>query len=200
MKFTEENIAWLNALLDDSLTKTKDKVKLAKLEDLKTKVTQLGEHTIEISIDETQIAHTNEVIQELEKVTNEYASQTDMSVLEIYDSLKKRLTSNLQFLSTYKDVFMSELNHIEDVLKKEIRIKIVKDIQYSEDVSFTQADKLVEKDPRYVQLKKEVDSISRIANRIKTKYDFYLKFWQMVFQSVSTASKEKYASRHNNDT
>lgn len=200
LTFTEENLTWLDSLVDEAMSRTDDKVKLVKMADMRTKLEKLGQEKLNVTITQMQIDETNQVIADLQLITDEYANQSDISALEIYDSTKKKITSKLQYLATYKDIFMDEANYLEEVFKKEVRIRLAMEIKESEGVSFTQADKLVDNDVRYTELRKDVYYVKRIANKIKTKYDFYMKLWQMVFQNVSTASKEKYASRHNNDT
>ena len=200
LSFTEENLVWLDSLVVEAMNRTKDEVKLVKMTDMRQKIEAIGQERLTVTITKEQIEETDTVISDLQTITDEYAKSTDISALELYDTTKKKITSKLQYLATYKDIFMDESNYLEDVFKKEVRIRLAMEIKESEGVSFTQADKLVDTDVRYTQLRSEVHYVKRIANKIKTKYDFYMKFWQMVFQSVSTASKERYASRHNNDT
>lgn len=203
--FTQENIDWAKALLSQAISKTQDKVKIEKLNSISEKLDRLGENPIKISIKEQDIIETNKVISELEIITNAYTRLSDISDVEQYDNIKKQMTSKLQYLSTYKDMFLNESSYLEDYLKKELRTRLIQDIMENDkDInnkkpSFTQADKLVDIDSRYLLVKEQVTRVSNLANTIKTKYDFYMKFWQMVFQSVSTASKEKYMSRVNND-
>lgn len=199
LSFTEENLSWLDSLIGEAMNRTEDKVKLAKMTGMRKKVLKLGQERLKVTITKQQIDETNAVMDDLQLITDTYTNQTDISALEMYDTTKKQITSKLQYLATYKDIFMDEANYLEEIFKKEIRIKLTMEIKESEGVSFTQADKLVDSDSRYTELRDDVYFVKRIANKIKTKYDFYMKFWQMVFQSVSTASKEKYASRHNND-
>ncbi|MCA9749043.1 MAG: hypothetical protein KC414_08050, partial [Romboutsia sp.] len=201
--FTQENIDWAKALLSQAISKTQDKVKIEKLNSISEKLDRLGENPIKISIKEQDIIETNKVISELEIITNAYTRLSDISDVEQYDNIKKQMTSKLQYLSTYKDMFLNESSYLEDYLKKELRTRLIQDIMENDkDInnkkpSFTQADKLVDIDSRYLLVKEQVTRVSNLANTIKTKYDFYMKFWQMVFQSVSTASKEKYMSRVN---
>lgn len=203
--FTQENIDWIKALIKQALGKTQDEVKKNKLESILTKVDRLGENPVRVTIKEQDITETNKVIEELEVITNNYSQLSDISDVNQYDTIKKDMTSKLQYLATYKDTFLNESSYLEDYLKKELRGRLIQDIMENhKDVnnkkpSFTQADKLVEIDARYLSIKEQVTRVSSLASMIKTKYDFYMKFWQMVFQSVSTASKERYMSKHNND-
>lgn len=200
LAFTDENLLWLDSLISEAMERTTDEVKLVKMEDMRKKVQAIGQERLDTSITQEQITDTNLVLSDLEAITNAYSMNTDISDLETYDKVKKQITGKLQYLATYKDIFLEETNYLEDVFKKEIRVRLTMAIKESEGVSFTQADKLVEGDVRYTELRKEIYYLKRLSTSIKNKYAFYMQFWQMVFQSVSTASKEKYASRHNNDT
>ena len=101
---------------------------------------------------------------------------------------------------TRKEEFATEAAYLDNYLKKEYRTTILKDITESRKdengkaTSVAQADKLVEIDARYLAVKKEIQKVSQLSDKIKTAYDFYMKMWQGVFQSVSTASKERFAS------
>lgn len=197
--FTEENIEWIAKLIEESVDRAGSEEKKIKLEHLKNKILALGEFKFDVKVTEQDLKGINEVLSDLEKLTATYSSLHDISALEEYDKIKKQFASKLEFLSTYKDILLDEVNYLDDLLKKEFRITIALNIKEEEGVSFTQADKMVEMDKRYTVLRGQVDSLSRIANKVKTKYDFYMKLWQMIFQNVSTASKEKYTSLNNND-
>lgn len=199
LEFTEENIDWLEKLIKQSIDKTNDELKKGKLNQLLNKISRLGEFKLKTSIEEKDLLEINNVIEDLEGLTLQYSNLHDISALEEYDKLKKTFSAKLQYLSTYKDILCDEVNYLDSTLRKEIRISIALNIKEEEGVSFTQADKMVEKDKRYTILRDQVDYVERIANKIKTKYSFYMQLWQMIFQNVSTASKERYASNNNND-
>ena len=197
VNFSEENLKWLNALVIQAKEKTSDVDKQQKLLDLSDKLEMLKNNMLPISIKEKDIKETKEVIEELEQLANKYSSLSDITSVPQYDEIKKQMANKLQYLSTYKDVFQDEATYLEEILKKEIKMNVVEDLVLVDKVSFTQAEKLVEKDKRYTILRDQVWSIKKLANNIKTKYDFHMKLWQMVFQSVSTASKEKHSATHN---
>ena len=110
------------------------------------------------------------------------------------------MTARLEFLMTCKDEFATQATYFEDYLIKQLRTTVLKDItetrkdENGKATSVAQADKLVEIDSRYLAVKKEIQKIVELSDSIKTAYDFYMKMWQGVFQSVSTASKERFAS------
>ena len=196
VNFSEENLTWLNALVLQAKEKTTDADKQNKLSDLSLKLLLLKDNMLSISIKEKDIKDTKEVMEELEALANKYSSLSDITSVQEYDTIKKQMSNKLQYLSTYKDNFQDEATYLEEILKKEIKMNVVEDLVLVDKVSFTQAEKLVEKDKRYTILRDQVWSIKKLANNIKTKYDFHMKLWQMVFQSCSTASKEKHAARY----
>lgn len=201
--FTSENIEWLQALIKQAETKAANKgeaIKVKKLQEIHDKVGKLIVGDIETKITEEKIGQIDRVLKELEYLTNLYTSIVDIGDIIQYDRIKKEMTAKLEFLMTRKDEFATEASYLDDYLKKQYRTTILKDITESRKdengkaTSVAQADKLVEIDARYLAVKKEIQKVSQLSDRIKTAYDFYMKMWQGVFQSVSTASKERFAS------
>lgn len=197
--FTEENIDWMAKLIEESIGRTNSEEKKIKLEHLKSKVLALGELKFTVNVSETDLKGISEVLLDLEGLTKSYSNLHDISDLEAYDKLKKQFASKLEYLATYKDILLDEVNHLDDILKKEMRIRLALNIKEEEGVSYSQADKMVDMDKRYTVPREQINNLERVANRVKTKYDFYMKLWQMIFQNVSTASKEKYTSANNSD-
>lgn len=197
--FTEENIDWMAKLIEESIGRTNSEEKKIKLEHLKSKVLALGELKFTVNVSETDLKGISEVLSDLEGLTKSYSNLHDISDLEAYDKLKKQFASKLEYLATYKDILLDEVNHLDDILKKEMRIRLALNIKEEEGVSYSQADKMVDMDKRYTVPREQINNLERVANRVKTKYDFYMKLWQMIFQNVSTASKEKYTSANNSD-
>lgn len=204
--FTSENIEWLQALIKQAETKAANKgeaIKVKKLQEIHDKVGKLIVGDIETKITEEKIDQINQVLKELEYLTKLYTSIVDIGDIIQYDRIKKEMTAKLEFLMTRKDELATEASYLDDYLKKQYRTTILKDITESRKdengkaTSVAQADKLVEIDARYLAVKKEIQKVSQLSDKIKTAYDFYMKMWQGVFQSVSTASKERFASSNN---
>lgn len=204
--FTDENITWLKALLDQAKGKAAVKgqaEKVRKIEELYEKVGNLIVGDIQTTITEEKVDRVNHVLKELEYLVSTYTKITDLGDLFQYDRIKKEMTARLEFLMTCKDEFATQASYLEDYLKKEYRTMILHDIsenrkdENGKSTSISQADKLVEIDARYLAVKKEIQKVSQLSDRIKTTYDFYMKMWQGVFQSVSTASKERFAGSNN---
>lgn len=201
--FTSENVEWLQALIKQAETKAANKgeaIKVKKLQEIHEKVGNLIVGDVETKITEEKIEQIDQVLKELEYLTKLYTSIADIGDIIQYDRIKKEMTAKLEFLMTRKEEFATEAAYLDNYLKKEYRTTILKDITESRKdengkaTSVAQADKLVEIDARYLAVKKEIQKVSQLSDKIKTAYDFYMKMWQGVFQSVSTASKERFAS------
>ena len=136
-----------------------------------------------------------EIINKLNQYAVYYSKISDTGDIVEYDKLKKEVIPYLQSLATYKALLQSEYDYLDDLVRKERRIQLVEKIKDEEGVSFTQADKLVEADARYAMLKKQLKAIRDIYYKVKTMYDFHLKVWEKIFQSVSTATKELHQNR-----
>lgn len=194
---------WIVALLEQAVTRTKDKEKQNKLKKIATNVKELGNTSLKITINEGDIAHVYELLQELEDIAISYSNSSDITDINVYDGFKKQITSKLEYLSTLKDAFKNQTLYLEDYLKKVYRIEIINDLMENhvdpnkKKPSFTQAKELVDADDRYIEVKEQVTIISNISTQIKTKYDFHMQILSAIVQSISTASKERQAAKLN---
>lgn len=127
---------------------------------------------------------------QLKELTAVYSRMADLHILQEYDTIKKSITSLLEYLSTLKDLLNNEVMFNEDVLKKEFKAQITKLLSEEQGVSLTQAEKLVYSDDRYSSQFRRLRPYVDYAQITKTKYDFYIRILQSITQSVSTASKE----------
>ena len=186
--FTEENVKWLKLLIEQAEGKAEAKgeaEKVTKLRELSRKVGGLVVEDVEVYITEEKVAQVHQVIKELQYLITKYGKITDIGDLAQYDLINE---------------FTFEASRLEDYLKKKLRTSILKEItetrkdENGKATSVAQADKLVEIDARYLSFKTEVQKIIELSDAIRSQYDFYMKMWQGVFQSVSTASKERFAS------
>lgn len=194
--FTQKEVEWISSLILKVEEETPSKESSLKLKTLREKVDKINRLNLNISISQEEVKNTTKVIQELDSLYKTYSNLSDIADLEQFDSLKKEITGKLVYLSTYRDLFINEVSYLDDVLRKEIRITLVMDIKEDEGCSFSQADKLVEKDLRYTNLRDTLYQYKAMSVRLKTKYDFYLKAWQMVFQSCSSAAKERAMAKY----
>lgn len=153
-----------------------------------------------LSVDETELLKVEISDYELEQIdtyTNacedlylQYA-KLDTNNLEELERIKKEFSSMLMYLSSYKDKLVNQASYIEDVFKKEVSIKLAKEIEGVENISFTQAEKKINLDERYNALRKKVSDLNFISSQLKTKYDFFSKVLPNIVQSISIAVKEK---------
>lgn len=201
--FTEENVKWLKLLIEQAEGKAEAKgeaEKVTKLRELSRKVGGLVVEDVEVYITEEKVAQVHQIIKELQYLITQYGKIADIGDLAQYDLIKKEMTVRLEFLMTCRNEFTFEASRLEDYLKKKLRTSILKEItetrkdENGKATSVAQADKLVEIDARYLSFKTEVQKIVELSDAIRSQYDFYMKMWQGVFQSVSTASKERFAS------
>lgn len=203
MELTSKNIKWLLYLIDNNSGKLKEEAK-PEMEELRTKLESIRDVEVPISITEDDIENAITLIEELRKISQEYSRNTDLSAVESYDVYKKQIAGKMATLSALKAKFLEQSGDLEDYLKNELRVNLILEIMRTEkdskgkSVSATFAKELVLADVRYINFKKKVRTVSNMANRIKSEFSFFMQLWQQVFQSVSTASKEKFASKNNN--
>lgn len=145
---------------------------------------------LEFNLDEDIFKEVEENLAQLKELTAVYSRMVDLHILQEYDTIKKRITSLLEYLSTLKDLLNNEVMFNEDILKKEFKAQITKLISEEQGVSLTQAEKLVYSDDRYSSQFRRLRPYVDYAQVTKTKYDFYIRILQSITQSVSTASKE----------
>lgn len=186
-------------LVQKAIPKVGDRPELkAELEDVVEKLQNDGGIHFKSSISSEDIEYVNELIQRLEEIVEEYVKTIDVNDIERLETSKKELTVNLMYLSTFKDKFLYEIEYLEDVFKKEIFSKLTSEISLKEGISYTQAEKKVNADERYMNLRKELSILKNTMSSIKTKYDFFIKMVQVIVQSISVAGKEHYSNRVSN--
>jgi len=164
-------------------------------EEIKKKLTSLINYNLPVSIKREDINTGYEVIKKLQELSNEYSRSAGLDDLEIYDRIKKEMIPYLSTLARVKDMLSLEYSYLNDYLKDEKRAEIIKRLVKEEGVSFTQAKEYAKTVDEYVEMRKNLHRLLQISQHFKTMYDFYMKVWQMVFQSVSTATKELFNSK-----
>lgn len=149
------------------------------------------------NITKDEIEKVNKIIEEMETLFENYV--TEIGVTDVYhlEEVKKELSMNLMYLSQLKDKFVTELDYVEDIFKKELLSRIASDIMTEEGISYTQAEKKVYADDTYVSLRDELKNLKVDVSTFKTKYDFFNKAIQSIIQSISIAGKEHYISKNN---
>ena len=168
---------------------------LEELEDIVSKCSESEEFSLELTISKEDIIYIYEVLERLEDLIKTYVENVEVNDIDSLESIKKHVSVNLMYISSFKDKLVYEVEYLEDVFKKEIFTKIAEEISMSQGVSFTQAEKKVHGDERYCDLRKQLYTLKTTMNFVKTKYDFFSKMVQVIVQSISVAGKEHYANR-----
>lgn len=197
MLLNKEQLRYLNRCIDKNielLDNEKDNQVIEKLGAIKELLNN-NEIVLSFSLPDNIFQEVNSCITKLEEYCKYYASLADLHVLSEYDIIKKETTVQLEYLATLKDMLNNEVNFNEDILKKEIKSKVVTLIVEETGCSVSQAEKLVFADVRYSSQLRALKPYADYAQITKTKYDFYMKMLQSVTQSVSTATKEMNASK-----
>lgn len=164
----------------------------------KMSVEETDNYTLPFNISEEDMTYAKEVIIRMEDIVERYVKKIDVNDIVALEEVKKELTAQLMYLSSYKDKFLYEIEYMEEVFKKEIFSKITHEISFKTGISYTQAEKKVNADERYNNLRQQVIQAKIFMSTIKTKYDFFSKMIQVIVQSISVAGKEHYANRVSN--
>lgn len=168
---------------------------IAELNGIVDKMSIEEDYSLSLNIPQEDMEYASSVIERMKEIVRRYVTKTDVNDLVGLEEIKKELAAQLMYLSSYKDKFIFEIEYMEDVFKKEIFAKITGEISLKEGVSYTQAEKKVNADVRYTDLRKQVNEAKIYMTTIKTQYDYFSKMLQVIVQSVSVAGKEHYSSR-----
>jgi len=147
--------------------------------------------TVKTNISNDMIEKCQKVLRDLSEISKQYSSELDITNLQFYDTLKKKVSANLEFLSTYKYIIISEYDRLEVIIKKERRHEFLLEIMKSKKLSYSRSDREVEIHEEYMSDKELLLKINKLKNMIINKYSFYSKLLESIRQSISTASKEK---------
>lgn len=199
MKLTLSEREKIVKLVEQAIPKVRDRPDvLTELEGIVDKMSVSDEFSLALNISEEDMTYATEVIGRMEKLVSRYVNELDVNDIYGLEEVKKELTVQLMYLSSYKDKFLYEIEYMEDVFKKEVFAKLTQEISLKEGVSYTQAEKKVNADERYSNLRREVVEANIFMGTIKTKYDFFSKIIQVIVQSISVAGKEHYSNRVSN--
>ena len=140
-------------LVNQAISKVGDRPEvLEELEDIVFKCSESEEFSLELTISKEDIIYIYEVLGRLEDLIKTYVENVEVNDIDSLESIKKHVSVNLMYISTFKDKLVYEVEYLEDVFKKEIFTKIAEEISMSQGVSFTQAEKKVNADERYCDL------------------------------------------------
>ena len=190
----------IKLLVSQAISKVGDRPEvLEELEDIVSKCSESDEYSLELTISKEDILYIYEVLGRLEELIKTYVENVEVNDIDSLENIKKHVSVNLMYISSYKDKLVYEVEYLEDVFKKEIFTKIADEISGTQGISFTQAEKKVNGNERYCDLRKQLYTLTTTMNFVKTKYDFFSKMVQVIVQSISVAGKEHYSSRVNNN-
>lgn len=198
---THKEAEWLIALVKEASGRTTSAPKVTALNNLVEKLGFLHSSIPPLSSSVENIEEAKQLLEKLHDLNMLYSQNSDMTSIEEYDNLKKEFSGSLDYLATLKDSFKIDAEFLEDYLKKELRSVISEDLRLAweangEKLSVAQANTLVEIDTTYLNVKKQYQLLYRWATELDTKYKLYMQVWQMVFQSVSTASKARFTQQN----
>ena len=157
-----------------------------------------NEYVLHLNLPEEEMVYAMEVIKRMEEIFENYVRKIDVNDIVSLEEAKKELSVQLMYLSSYKDKFLYQIEYMEDVFKKEMFAKLTQEISTRDGISYTQAEKKVNADSRYAELRKQIVEANTFMSQVKTKYDFFAKMIQVIVQSISVAGKEQYSARVTN--
>ena len=197
--FTTEEINIIKLLLESNLKKVEAKPEIKTLmESSIEKIEDSLKVTLPISITKEEIVRVQTLVSSIEDNIKKYVALTGGANLQILETLKKKITGEMAYLSSFRDKFIYEIEFIEVVFKKEVFSKLVQEIVSTTGTSVTQAEKVVNIDDTYMRLRRDVHNMKQLMGNLKTKYSFFEKALQMITQSVSVAGKEMHNAKMDN--
>lgn len=154
-----------------------------------------------IHYSEAELRACQEIMRELAALDTEFNTSQDISDLEFYVGLQKKMNGFLLSFSTH----YSKLKSKKDILerkRKEWKSKIITYISKDslipdEDgnvnkISINQAEKLVDGDERYIYICTDIlDKLMSYINTVDTKFWHHTETLKMIHQSVGIARGEK---------
>lgn len=190
--FTQENVRWITALLDEASTRTSNEEKATKLKALEAKVRGVLSPSSFIRTTDKDLESLGATMKALEDLRNEYSAIHDLEAIVLYERIKKEMAGHLEYLATLKETLWVDSLMYEDYFKKELRSSLINKIFEETDgkkLSMAAAEKKVELLEEYQHHKQQFFSLQRLALEVRTKYSFYIDLWKMVMQSCSYASR-----------
>ncbi len=150
---------------------------------------------------ESELKSCQEIMRELRSLDEEFNTSTDISDLEFYVGIQKRMNGFLLSLSTH----YSKLKSKKDILerkRKEWKSRVITYIaaeSHTPDaegnvnkISINQAEKIVDADERYIYICTDIlDRLMSFINTVDTKFWHHTETLKMIHQSVGIARGEK---------
>jgi hypothetical protein len=197
--FDSEEYRVIKMLIEGNKEKVKDNVELtAVLDTILHKIEGVNEVSLPTSISREDMATVTRLINSIETNIKRYTSTPGGANLTLLETIKKEITQEMVYLSTFRDRFIYELEFLDEVFRKELFSQLVKEISTRDGISITQAEKVVNIEDRYMKIRRDLQSLKIILGNVKTKYSFFEKSLQLIIQSVSVAGKELHNSKLDN--
>jgi hypothetical protein len=197
--FDSEEYRVIKMLIEGNKEKVKDNVELtAVLDTILHKIEGVNEVSLPTSISREDMATVTGLINSIENNIKRYTSAPGGANLLLLETIKKEITQEMVYLSSFRDRFIYELEFLDEVFRKELFSQLVKEISTRDGISITQAEKVVNIEDRYMKIRRDLQSLKIILGNVKTKYSFFEKSLQLIIQSVSVAGKELHNSKLDN--
>ena len=116
-------------LVTQAISKVGDRPEvLEELEDIVSKCSESDEYSLELTISKEDILYIYEVLGRLEELIKTYVENVEVNDIDSLENIKKHVSVNLMYISSFKDKLVYEVEYLEDVFKKEIFTKIADEI------------------------------------------------------------------------
>ena len=119
----------IKLLVSQAISKVGDRPEvLEELEDIVSKCSESDEYSLELTISKEDILYIYEVLGRLEELIKTYVENVEVNDIDSLENIKKHVSVNLMYISSFKDKLVYEVEYLEDVFKKEIFTKIADEI------------------------------------------------------------------------
>lgn len=197
--FDSQELQLIKQLIEKNIKKVEGLPDVHKsLSTIVEKIEGVSDLSLPTTITKAEIIQVTEMVTSIENNIRKYTSLNSGNNLVMLETIKKEITHEMSYLSSFRDKFIFELEFLDEVFKKEFFSQLTKEIALASGVSVNQAEKLVNTDEKYKKLRRDLHSLKLIMGTLKTKYTFFEKSLQLIIQSVSVAGKELHNSRMEN--
>lgn len=189
----------IKMLIEGNKDKVKDNPELTNtLESILSKIETVDEVSLPVNVTQNEIAEVVRLTTSIETKIKKYTSLSGGNNLLELETIKKEITNEMTYLSSYRDRFIYELEFLDEVFRKEIYSRLLVELNKSTGISIAQAEKVINNDARYQKTRRDLNNLKIIIGNLKTKYSFFEKALQLIIQSVSVAGKELHNSKLDN--
>lgn len=197
--FDSEEFRVIQMLIEGNKERVKDNAELtAILNNILGKIKEVNEVSLPTNITHEEMETVTRLINSIEANIRKYTSTPGGNNLTVLETIKKEITTEMSYLSSFRDKFIYELEFLDEVFRKELFSQLVKEIATRDGISITQAEKVVNTEERYKKVRRDLHNLKLIMGNLKTKYSFFEKSLQLIIQSVSVAGKELHNSKLDN--